>query len=145
VQDLSEGFEAEGGSLNQVLLALTRQGHFTQRQGEGQEQDIPYGQPAPLYPSAPPEDHIDPDSGGLDVEVQEQSRWQSGYCVRVYVTNTNEEPTEWSVSIFVEGTIYNAWSSQRDGDSGDVIFSGEGYNSTLAPGARAEFGFCANL
>lgn len=145
VPALASEVEQSGGQLSGALLALTRQGHFTARQGEPQERDVPYGPVAPLFAEVAPEDHVDPDSGGFQVELDEYSRWQSGYCTRVYVTNTNEEAGEWSVTLYVEGTIYNAWSSQRDADSGDVTFTGAEYNRSLNPGQRIDFGFCANL
>ncbi len=135
--------------LSEVVVALTQDTHFTTRIGEPGEQDLPYGEPAPLQPTTSPEDHVDPDAdpndGQLQVDFTEQSRWQSGYCAQVQVSNVSSNEITWTIELDIEGTIYNAWESMRSADTGLVSFSGANHNATLGPGQRASFGFCANL
>ena len=45
----------------------------------------------------------------------------------------------------VEGTINNLWNASSEGDSGRVLFRGEAWNGTIAPGAEIDFGWCAQL
>jgi cellulase/cellobiase CelA1 len=41
------------------------------------------------------------------------------------------------------GKLNQHWECQITGDSGRVTFTGEDYNRTLQPDAKAQFGFCA--
>jgi len=43
----------------------------------------------------------------------------------------------------VEGTISQLWNAGATGTRGTVHFTGVDWNRVLAPGASAQFGFCA--
>lgn len=69
--------------------------------------------------------------------------WTSGYCQRVNVVNMGGAPGEWTVTTQVSGTINNLWNAQWTQQGSQLTASGLHWNKTLAPGAAAEFGFCA--
>ncbi|CEJ49235.1 hypothetical protein XAB3213_570013 [Xanthomonas citri pv. bilvae] len=71
------------------------------------------------------------------------STWNGGYCNRVQVTNTGTASGNWSISLTVTGTVNNAWNVTWSQSGTTLQASGVDYNRTLAPGATAEFGFCA--
>ena len=49
----------------------------------------------------------------------------------------------WAISVPVSGTINNLWNATWSQAGGSLSASGVSWNQTLAPGASAEFGFCA--
>lgn len=71
------------------------------------------------------------------------SDWGAGYCERVRVTNQGGSTGDWAVSLPVSGTINNLWNAVWQQAGGQLNASGVDWNKTLAPGASAEFGFCA--
>lgn len=164
IERLSEAVSASGGDLTTALFALTDSPHFTSRVGEGTELDVPGAEvlapsdaivdPEPILnpeepdptdePDTPPDDPA-PTTDGLTVEVVEQSRWPTGYCADVHVTNATDAEVTWVVTVEVQGTITNMWNGEADGDSGRITVRGVSWNSLLAPGQTASFGFCANI
>ena len=50
----------------------------------------------------------------------------------------------WTISIPVSGIINNLWNATWSQKGGNLSASGVNWNQTLAPGALAEFGFCAS-
>ena len=91
---------------------------------------------------------IDPGDAGLSVEVVTQSQWGSGYCVDVFVTNVGDTATTWEFDLEVDGaieTLWNAESTELASDANGVVIrvTGLWWNAELAPGATAQFGFCA--
>ncbi len=71
------------------------------------------------------------------------SDWQVGYCERVQVTNTGSTAGNWSVTQTISGKINNLWNANWAQSGSKLSASGMDWNKTLAPGAMAEFGFCA--
>jgi endoglucanase len=61
----------------------------------------------------------------------------------VNVVNMGGAPGEWTVTTQVSGTINNLWNAQWTQQGSQLTASGLHWNKTLAPGATAEFGFCA--
>jgi endoglucanase len=71
------------------------------------------------------------------------SVWNAGYCQRVRVTNQGTAAGNWAITIPVSGTINNLWNATWTQAGSNLNASGVDWNKTLAPGAAAEFGFCA--
>ena len=71
------------------------------------------------------------------------SVWNAGYCQRVRVTNQGNTTGNWAINIPVSGTINNLWNATWTQAGSNLNASGVDWNKTLAPGAAAEFGFCA--
>lgn len=88
-------------------------------------------------PGVPPE--------GLDVVVVEDSKWASGYCDTVKVTNTGKASVSWVVKLKLAGTLTDAWNAIDTKEGDMTVFVGESYNAVLDPGAMTSFGFCASL
>ena len=78
------------------------------------------------------------------VEVETASDWGAGYCTDVTVTNTTSDSLAWEVSIAMDGTLNSFWNAQVVEDGSDWVFTGEGWNTPLAVGEQADFGFCAD-
>ncbi|CBA15392.1 conserved hypothetical protein [Xanthomonas albilineans GPE PC73] len=85
-------------------------------------------------------------SGGpsFSTKVIVDSNWQTGYCERVQVTNTGNTTGDWVVTQTISGTINNLWNANWTPQGSTIKASGMDWNKTLAPGAMAEFGFCAS-
>lgn len=81
----------------------------------------------------------------LDISVVAYTDWGTGYCANGSVTNDGEASTTWGFTWPVEGEIYNIWEATATTMGDQVYFTGVASNATLAPGATASFGFCANL
>jgi endoglucanase len=71
------------------------------------------------------------------------SDWGSGYCQRVKVTNMGTAAGNWAVALQVSGKVNNLWNAVWAQSGATLKASGVDWNKTLAPGAVAEFGFCA--
>ena len=70
--------------------------------------------------------------------------WGTGYCVR-FTFDVSEQFGDWTMPLDVEGMINTSWNVSRDGDSGTVNFSGEGFTANLAPGLYEDvLGYCAD-
>jgi len=88
-------------------------------------------------------------SGGTlpgSVSLKYQTDWGSGYCANVTVSNTSSvASTSWTLGINLnQAKMSSAWNCQFSGNSGSVSVTPAAFNSALAPGASATFGFCAN-
>ncbi|MCK6574807.1 DUF1592 domain-containing protein [Myxococcota bacterium] len=149
-------------ALRDVLPALAATPHFVERTGGAAELDVPGAELVPTAPGSmpvspdppppppsmpgteppPPGDDVTP---GATLTVVEASRWQTGYCANAAVVNDTDAELRWVVAHAVEGRINNLWNAERSADSGRVVFRGVAWNAALAPGQRAEFGWCADL
>jgi len=162
-ESLNAAFDASGGELSSVLLALTDTQHFVMRKGAADELDVPG---ANLVPAAPGEEPIggeedfrggdfeepggngddnEANAAGVTLELAEQSRWNTGYCANGIVRNAGGAAVQWAVTADIEGVINNAWNVELSANTGRVTFSGVGHNNTVRPGGEAHFGFCASL
>lgn len=94
-----------------------------------------------------PEPEPDPEepgpAGDFTTQVITDSDWGSGYCNRVQVTNGGSTTAAWSVTLSISGTVSNLWNAAWSQSGSTLSASGVDWNRTLAPGAMAEFGFCA--
>lgn len=159
VDDVAARLDAAGGRLDATAAALVASPAFARRHGEDGEGDTlavgawdfddPPSDPVdPTDPTDPtnPDDPVAP-IGDLRIESQETTRWETGYCLQVAVTNVGATASGWVVERAVEGTIDNLWSAVAAPVTGTdrQRFTGLDWNRTLAPGAGTSFGFCASL
>ena len=90
----------------------------------------------------PPVDNGD----SLVVTQSEASRWDSGACFDVIVTNTSNLDQNWQVQISVEGTINNIWNAEVIATQGtSVTVVGLSWNNLLSPQSAASFGYCVGF
>lgn len=143
--------------LSDAMPAIVGLPRFTHRTGGEAELDVPGADLVPTEPgdAIEPPDPIDPPvdpepdppvegvTPGAMLTVNENSRWETGYCVQAIVANTTDADLTWVVAHDVEGTINNLWNAEADGDSGPVMIRGVAWNATLPPGGQADFGWCA--
>ncbi len=77
-----------------------------------------------------------------------QTDWGSGYCVDLFVTNNQSEPTTaWVATLNLNGTVLTgAWNLDTSASTGEIaITPAQAWNSVIAPGQTlAVGGFCAN-
>jgi endoglucanase len=85
-----------------------------------------------------------PVDGLLPAQVRLQSDWGAGYCADVTVTNATSGTIAWATDVTVHGTMSQLWNASASGTRGTVRFTGVDWNRVLAPGASAQFGFCAS-
>lgn len=156
VDDVSARHVALGGALEATLTALVGAPAFAHRHGDAGEGDT-------LAVGAwdfddPPDDPVDPTDptdpthptgpvGPTKVDVMETTRWETGYCLQIVVTNTGGAASGWAVERSIEGTLDNVWSAVATPVAGTdrQRFTGLDWNATLAPGADTTFGFCASM
>ena len=71
------------------------------------------------------------------------SDWGAGYCQRVKVSNLGSASGTWAITLPISGQVNNLWNAVWTQSGSSLNASGVDWNKTLAPGAAAEFGFCA--
>jgi cellulase/cellobiase CelA1 len=86
--------------------------------------------------------------GGCTATMTAQSEWNNGYVIQpVRATNTGTSTiTGWTVTFTLPAghTVTGWWNAALTTNGQTVTAHGVGYNSTLAPGAVAEWGFQAS-
>ena len=140
-----------GGSLREIVEALTQSDWFLTRSGSTAPAATAPAEPERTLPNADPAPA--PDAGatgmqapaGLLVERTVDNDWGMGYCHTYQLKNTSAEPITWSVPLDVRGKLNNHWECTVTGDSGSVVFTGVDHNKTIAPNEMAQFGFCATV
>ncbi len=157
--ELQSQFRASNLSIEELLVALTRSAHFTERADEAPAPVTDGGAPVDAAADAPSDaiavDAARPDAAvdvtpvgpmttpGITTTPVRDSSWETGFCERVVVVNSTSAPLTWTVVHNVAGRITNSWNSERTGDTGAVVFRGVMWNATLGAGERTELGFCA--
>jgi hypothetical protein len=78
--------------------------------------------------------------------VHVYSRWDSGYCASITVSNSAASSVgPWQVDIDSgSGTLENYWSSVRTGDRPSYTFAPLFWNASIPASGSREFGFCAS-
>jgi len=73
------------------------------------------------------------------------SKWQNGYCTSVDVKNGRKTAiNNWSVVMDVgTATITQLWTGTYTKSGSKITVSAMSYNKDVAPGASANFGYCA--
>ena len=151
VEDVAERQGAAGGALTATPAALVASPAFTTRHGGAAEGDTlavgAFDFDAPnTDPPGPIVDPGDPTpTGDVAYVLTESSRWETGYCSQVDVTNPGGAAVEWRIELGVEGVINNLWNATSEMAGARLRFKGVDWNRTLAPGATTNFGFCAQL
>ncbi len=121
--------------------------------GPGTEPEpTPEPEPAPEPAPEPGPDEVVPEipdvfPDGVTVTAYRnlpQDDWGTGYCMR-FRFELDVPLGDWSMPLEVIGTITTSWNVARDGDSGTVTFSGEGFTANLGPGVYDDvLGYCAD-
>lgn len=160
LKKLSEDFTASGTDVKALLIAITQTKHFRMRlPADGAPASNP-GNPNEPPPSSEPVAGADggtssppdqptkppPTPANLDVKVTTQSKWNTGYCNQIVVTNKDTTDVTWTIQLDVQGTIDQLWNAvNTPASGGKQSFSGVAWNATLKPNQSANFGFCAKL
>nr|WP_240806817.1 DUF1592 domain-containing protein [Polyangium spumosum] len=134
-----------------LLVALTRTSHFTERVADPPEPGVDPGAGAGGA-GGDPTGSGGAGAGGGDpgptlpyaVATTVDSDWGGGYQLTVQVTNIGKEPLTWSIPMNVDGTIANIWNASYTVTDGTTHFVGAEHNAVLAPGQATSFGFVAN-
>ncbi|WP_084959628.1 GH12 family glycosyl hydrolase domain-containing protein [Thermoactinospora rubra] len=85
--------------------------------------------------------------GGCEVTAATQSQWGNGYVIQATVTNAGSTTMNgWTVTFTLPAghTITGHWSAEVRVSGDTVTARNLSYNGTLAPGAKASFGFQAS-
>ncbi len=149
-------FAAGDQSLEGLILSVVRQAHFRSRGGEptsvppdGGATGSPPPPPGagaagspPTPPSAgsagaPPDDAI---AVAWDIYTE----WDTGFCVRITVTNKSDRELTWSFQHELKGMVNNSWNVNilRAGDL--ATFTGMGDRARVGPMASVgDMGLCA--
>ena len=144
-------FRGSDLTIADLLVALTQSPDFRLRLADGDmpPPDMAVAQTDGGTPPPPPDLAMgSPDlaMSSIAVNAHEDSRWQTGLCMGVVVTNNGQAPVEWAIPLHVEGKINNLWNAAQKSLGGDLIeFSGLSYNHTIQPGGTVNFGWCATL
>ncbi|MBB4127789.1 endoglucanase [Xanthomonas translucens] len=100
--------------------------------------------PTPTPTPAPtPTPTPSPGGASFSTRTVVDSDWSAGYCHRVQVTNTGSASGNWAVTLSISGSVNNLWNATWSQSGSTLKAAGVDWNKTLAPGAMAEFGFCA--
>lgn len=133
---------SSGGRVEELAIALMTAPHAERRLGPP-----PPGVEPPVEPPPPEEPPVEepPPPMVSRVVLREDSRWETGYCASVTVTNLSDAPLDWTATLAIEGTLTQHWNAEASATEGEVTFSGVSWNDVLPPGEAASFGFCAAL
>jgi hypothetical protein len=147
VTEITNHFLTAGLQIEELLVALTQTPHFTHRQSLPDD-DVPPDEPPPVEDVGGPSDAGTtlpplPDQD-LDIDPVTNSDWNTGYCMNVTVKNVGASAVQWMFTMPVQGTITQHWNVKIAPYGEEILFQGVDWNGNLAPGASAEFGFCAD-
>jgi hypothetical protein len=101
----------------------------------------------PTNPTTPPPNNptTPPPSGNTACRVSyATNQWSNGFTANVTVANTGSSAVNgWALGFTLPGgqTITNSWNASLSGTSGAVTARNVSYNSSIAPGGSATFGF----
>lgn len=163
VQDeISAAFTKAEGRLDSLVLALVGTRFFRERGGAVSEEPAPgtgsdtgdadttgAGETGDADTASDESSGGEPMPGemttpGIDAAVVQDSKWETGECNSVTVTNTTDAPIQWTVVVPVKGTIQNVWNAVPTPIDGGLKFVGVDYNATVEAQASVSFGFCVN-
>jgi endoglucanase len=100
--------------------------------------------PTPTPTATPTPTPTPTPAGGVVLSLVKASEWATGYCVNGDVTNRGTTAATWNVTGAYQGRVYSSWSANFVFGTGSFTATGLDWNKTLAPGAKTQFGFCAN-
>jgi hypothetical protein len=151
VDDLLSRFDSGQKKLDELVVALAKEPHFTSRLVEELAPPLSVSPPGDAGAMPPPIPTTKPDAGppappsDLAVADHVDSQWSMGSCHTVTVTNKGTTPTAWRITLTISGTLSQNWSSVASAQGNQVTFSGTDFNATIAPGESANFGYCVSL
>jgi hypothetical protein len=140
LRDVKETIGPGDPAVQPLVLALALHPRGRTRAGEVASTTPPEEMPPE---EMPPEEM--PPVQEISVSVLEDSRWETGHCDQVTVTNNGATMLDWEIALRIEGTITQHWNAQASGTNGEVRFGGVSWNDTIGPGASASFGYCASI
>lgn len=153
VGDLQARFAASGKKLDELVVAIAKEPHFTTRLPDV----APPPTAVPTMPASPPADAgttpppppsatadaaPPPPPSDLAVSDHVDSTWSMGSCHSVTVTNEGTTQTTWKITLTISGTMTQNWSSVATVQGSQATFSGAPFNASIAPGESATFGYC---
>ncbi len=154
---VADDFEKGNLRVLDLLIALTRTSHFTERVADPPDPNNPTGAGAGGSGGAGGAGGDPTGAGGagaggeepgptqpLVVTTTVDSDWGTGYQLTVQVTNIGKDPLTWTLPLKVDGTVANIWNADFTVTEGTTVFVGKDYNAVLAPGQATSFGFVAN-
>ena len=100
------------------------------------------------YPNDPNCDSADDNdesdsSNALDVQLEINNDWGSGYCANVIIKNISNSNIDWQVKLAVEGHINNLWNAHYTQVGQELTAEGVSWNNIVNAGEERRFGFCA--
>ncbi len=85
-----------------------------------------------------------PTSVGITATTTYSSDWGAGFCAKVDVTTTLKSPVTWSVNQPIAGSVTNFWNSSARDASGQKVFTGASWNTSVSATSPTSFGYCAD-
>jgi hypothetical protein len=156
-EELGKAFADADGRLDSLVLALVGTRFFRERGGAPTEDPLEpsdttgggetgsddTGSDSTGMPDTTGGDEPGPmTTPGIDVMIVQDSKWESGECNTVTVTNTTDAPIVWEVIIKLPGTMQNAWNCKFTAIDGGFQFTGEAWNTEVAAKTSTSYGFC---
>ncbi|EDM76332.1 hypothetical protein PPSIR1_18537 [Plesiocystis pacifica SIR-1] len=161
-ESMRESFATNGGRLDGLVSELVRSPHFLRRQagdyvpggdtGGGDEGESSTDEGGSSTDGGEGEaDTESEDSGGdglisegIEIEVTIDSQWAQGQCNTIHVYNVTDAPIDWEVSLILEGTLNNHWTSTATPDGEYTTFTGDFTNATVPAQGTTSFGYCVS-
>ncbi|MBT6492278.1 MAG: DUF1588 domain-containing protein [Deltaproteobacteria bacterium] len=156
LENLETNFVSNGADIQSGLLAMVNTPHFRTRNADPEATDTTAqdltivwttnellgGREEPILDS--PSGPATPE--GLSVETIEASRWNSGACFDVVVTNNSDATITWEIEVPLEGNLENIWNAEVTQNLvTSLVVHGVGWNASLAPTGTASFGYCTSF
>ncbi len=85
---------------------------------------------------------------GISANLEFDSQWGQGYCVRVVLENAHPSATTGTWEVVVDlgaATTFTTWDGVFSGSTGVVSVTPEVYNAAVPPAESRQFGFCASI
>lgn len=155
-EEVAKGFKSDGQRIDKLIVSLAGTRHFTERAADADVSEDPGsggaggaggggGNGGSGQGGSGEGGSGEPVTQDLSVNVHEDSKWQTGYCSTVTVTNNAAAPVTWEISLDIEGMMTDVWNAESSPDGAKIKFVGVNYNATLDTGEMTSFGFCASL
>ena len=145
---LETNFVSDGADIQSGLLAMVNTPHFRTRVADPEATDTGPDDSVTQWTTnqlldGRAEPVLDAPSGpatpeGLVVDISEVSRWNSGACIDVVVTNNTGANITWEIEVPLEGNLENIWNAEvAQNLVTSLVIHGVEWNASLAPAATA--------
>ncbi len=94
-------------------------------------------------PVVPPPESPAASGDAFSISRVVDSDWGAGYCVSYSVLNVSDHAAQWATSFGFQDKLDRAWNAVVTVDGASIKAKGESWNSSLQPGQKASFGYCA--